>query len=266
VNGVRPGRVALVAVCVLTGLWLVLPTLVTIPLSFTSVRSFAVPPDGLSTRWYSNFFGDERWLAALGNSLTVALLSMVLATVAGTLAALALDRSRARSRGLVEALLLMPAIVPFILLGLGIYYVFLRWHLSGTITGLVLAHSVIAIPLVIRPVLASLSTHDRRLEQAAANLGASPVATLRQVTLPSIRSGVLAGAVFAFVGSFDEVVISIFLCSADVQTLPVLMFNAVTRELDPTIAAASTLILLFTSALILLGLRIGGKEAATRAF
>jgi putative spermidine/putrescine transport system permease protein len=266
VTGVRPGRVALVVVCVLTGVWLVLPTLATVPLSFTSVRSFALPPEGFSTRWYSNFFSDDRWIAALSNSLIVAALAMVLATVAGTLAALALDRSRSRARGLFEALLLMPAIVPFILLGLAIYYVFLRWHLSGTIAGLVLAHSVIGIPLVVRPVLASLSAHDRRLEQAAANLGASPAATLLQVTLPSIRSGVLAGAVFAFVGSFDEVVISIFLCSADVQTLPVLMFNAVTRELDPTIAAASTLILVFTTTLILIGLRIGGKEAATRAF
>jgi putative spermidine/putrescine transport system permease protein len=262
-SGIRPGRVALVAVCVLIGVWLVLPTLVVLPVSFSGVRSFALPPPHLSTQWYVNFFADRAWLDALATSLVVAGLTTLVATSIGTLAALALDRAGFRGKGLLGTLLLTPAIVPIILLGLGIYFVFLRWHLSGTIPGLVLAHSVIGIPLVLRPVSASLASHDRRLEQAAANLGASPTSVLRQVTLPLILPGVLAGAVFAFIGSFDEVVISIFLVSADTQTLPVLMFNAVTRELDPTIAAASSMILVFTTALILAGLRIGGKETAT---
>jgi putative spermidine/putrescine transport system permease protein len=265
VSGVRPGRAVLVAVCVLTGLWLVLPTLVTLPVSFTAVRSFALPPQGLSTQWYGNLFTDRRWLEALVNSLVVAGLITILATLVGTLAALALDRAGFRGRTIVSALLLTPAIVPVILLGLGTYFVFLRWQLAGTIPGLVLAHAVIGIPLVLRPVSASLARHDRTLEQAAANLGAAPIMVLRQVTLPLILPGVLAGAVFAFIGSFDEVVISVFLTSPDLQTLPVLMFNAVTRELDPTIAAASSVILVFTTILILVGLRIGGKEVTPRA-
>lgn len=262
---VRPGRIALVVACVLTGLWLVLPTLVAIPVSFTAVRSFALPSHGLSLEWYTNFFTDRRWLNALGTSVLVATLTAVVATALGTLAALALDRAGFRGRGVIAALLLTPAIVPVILVGLGIFYVFLRWNLAGTVTGLVLAHSVIAIPLVVRSVTASLASHDRGLEQAAANLGASPAAVQRQITLPLILPGVLAGAVFAFITSFDEVVISIFLTSPATQTLPVLMFNAVTRELDPTIAAASSVILAFTTVLILIGLRLGSREMTTRA-
>jgi putative spermidine/putrescine transport system permease protein len=256
-----PGRIALVAVCALTGIWLVLPTLVSLPVSLNSVRSFVLPPRDPSLHWYANFFTDPRWLDALGNSLVVAGFTTVIATACGTLAALALDRSRWRWRGAVAAALLTPAIVPVILLALGVYYVFLRWDLAGTITGLVLAHSVIGVPIVLRTVSASLAAHDRRLELAAAGLGAPPAAVLRQVTLPLIRPGVLAGAVFAFIGSFDEVVLSVFLCSPDTQTLPVMMFNAVTRELDPTIAAASSLILVFTTVLILSGLKMSKREA-----
>jgi putative spermidine/putrescine transport system permease protein len=265
VRRVRLGRVVLIGICALTALWLVLPTLVAIPVSFTAVRAFALPADGLSTAWYENFFTDPRWLEALMNSLIIALLAGSVATCVGTLAALGIDRGVSRGKAAATAVFLTPAIVPFILLGLALYYVFLRWQLAGTITGLVLAHSVIGIPLVVRPVLAALAGHDRALEQAAANLGASPMTVMRQITLPLVLPGILAGAVFAFIGSFDEVVISIFLTSSDTQTLPVLMFNAVTRELDPTIAAASSLILVFTTALILLGLTLAGKEAAARA-
>lgn len=264
-NRVRPARLVLVAVCVLTGLWLVLPSLVTIPVSFSASRSFVMPQQGLSSQWYTNFFTDQRWLDALGNSLIVATLTAILSTALGTLAALAVDRSRFRGRGVVGGLLMTPAIVPVILLALGMYYVLLRWQLVGTITGLVLGHTVLGLPLVFRTVSASLAQADRRLEQAAASLGARPAAVLWQITLPMIRSGMIAGSVFAFLGSFDEVVISVFLSSPTTQTLPVLMFNAVTRELDPTIAAASSLILVFTTVLILGGLRIGDKEATTRA-
>lgn len=261
---VRPGRMLLVAVCSLIGMWLVLPTLVAVPVSFTPVRSFAVPTESPSIRWYVNFFTDQRWLDALRNSLVIAASTSVIATSVGTVAALALDRARGRGRGLAAALLLTPSIVPIILLGLGVYYVFLRWDLAGTFTGLVLAHSVTSIPLVVQPVSASLARHDRGLEQAAASMGAPPVTVLRQVTLPLIAPGVLSGAVFAFIWSFDEVVLSIFLTSPDLQTLPVLMFNAVTQVLDPTIAAASTMILFLTTTLILVGFRMGAKEMTTR--
>lgn len=262
----RAGRVALVAVCVLTAMFLVLPTLVSIPVSFSETQAFVFPPQGFSGRWYQNFFTDARWLDALRNSLVVAALTTVVATVLGSLGALALDRSTFRGKRVVSALLLTPAIVPVILLAIGLYWVFLRWELVGTITGLVLAHSVIGVPLVLRTVAASLADHDRRVEWAAASLGASPFATLRQVTLPLISPGILAGAIFAFIGSFDEVVLTVFISSPDLQTLPVMMFTAVTRELDPTITAASSMVLVFTTVLILIGLRLGRKDVLTRAF
>ena len=225
-----------------------------------------VPPQGWSGQWYENLFADPRWMDALRNSLVIAALTTVVATTVGTAAALALDRAGFRGRRLVGTLLLTPAIVPVILLAIGAYYAFLRWQLVGTIPGLVLAHSVIGVPVVVRTVAASLAEHDRRLEQAAANLGAGPVATLTQVTLPLIMPGVLAGAVFAFIGSFDEVVLSVFLSSPSLQTLPVMMFNAVTRELDPDYRGG-----------VLPGAgadhhpdpgrsRIGRKELMTRAF
>lgn len=266
VRGVRPGRVALASACVLVGLWLVLPTLVAVPVSFTPVRSFAIPSGSWSTEWYSTFFSDSRWLAALQNSLVVAAWTTVVATSVGTLAALAIDRARWRGMAIVSGSMLAPIIVPLILLGPALFYVFLRWGLVGTVAGLVIAHSVTALPLVIQPVLASLAKHDRTLEQAAASLGAPPIAVMWQVVLPQIRPGVLSGAVFAFIWSFDEIVISVFLTSPDLQTLPVLMFNAVTQVLDPTIAAASTMILAFTTTLILLALKLGGKEMTARGF
>lgn len=265
-TGVRVARLALIALCATTAIWLVLPTLVTFPVSFTAVPSFAIPERGLSTRWWVNLVTDQRWFNAMSVSVQVAALATIGATVIGTMAGLALDRHTFRGKRLVEIVLFTPAIVPLILLGLAIYYVFLRWQLAGTVLGLALGHTVLGIPLVLRPVAANLSRHDRIVEQAAASLGAAPIAVFRDVTLPLILPGVMAGAVFAFIGSFDEVVLAIFLSSAETQTLPVLMFNAVTRELDPTVAAAASLVLLVTTVLILAALRLGGKEAASRAF
>ncbi|GAA0895722.1 ABC transporter permease [Pseudonocardia zijingensis] len=257
-------RRLLLAGCVLIGAWLVVPTLVAVPVGFSGTRAFVLPPQGWSLQWYENLFTDRRWWDATRNSLVIALLTTVVATVTGTFTALALDRSEFPGKGVVVALLFSPAIVPVILLAIGLFYLFLRLRLAGTIGGLVLAHSVIGMPIVVRTVTASLGERDRRIEQAAAGLGAGPVAVFRDVTLPLVAPGVFAGAVFAFLGSFDEVVLSVFLTSPQTQTLPVLMFNAVTREVDPTIAAASTVVLVFTTLLILIGMRLGRKGLVSR--
>jgi putative spermidine/putrescine transport system permease protein len=260
----RPARAVLVGLCTLVGICLVAPTLVVIPASFTSVHSFKFPPPGWSTEWYARFFTDGIWLEAVGNSVTVAVGATLLATVTGTLAAVALDRAGYRGKSVLSGLLVTPVIVPVILFAIGVYFTFLRWNLAGTAVGLALAHAVIAVPLVIRPVAASLAKHDRRLEQAAASLGAPPVATFFQVTLPLILPGVLAGAVFAFITSFDEVIIALLLSTPDFQTLPVMMYNAVVEQVDPTMAVASAFILVTTGVLMWIGLKLGGKEAATR--
>ncbi|WP_067177337.1 ABC transporter permease [Microtetraspora niveoalba] len=236
----------------LVGAVLIAPTLIVIPLSFTGKASFTFPPESWSLRWYQNFFTDPGWRDALLTSVRIALLVAVLASALGTAAALALDSGRVPGKGLINGLLLSPMVVPQIVAAIGVYAVFLKWGLAGTTLGFVLAHTALAIPFVIVAVSAVLRGYDRRLEQAAASLGAGPLTTFFQVTLPLILPGVLSGAVFAFVTSLDEVVIALYLQSPELHTLPVQMFSSVTVETDPTIAAASTLVLVVTTMLILL--------------
>jgi putative spermidine/putrescine transport system permease protein len=246
-----PNRL-LVAGCALIGAWLLAPMLVVVPMSFTDRRSLSFPPKGWSLEWYRNFFSEPQWYDALLASLEIAVLVTIVATILGTAAAFALVRGRFPGKALVNALLLAPLVVPVVIVAIAVFAVYLRWHLSGTILGFVLAHSALAIPFVIITVSSSLRTFDRRLELAAQNLGANAVSTFRSVTLPLILPGVLSGALFAFITSFDEVVVALFVQSPEVRTLPVQMFTSVTREVDPTIAAASTMILALTTGLLTL--------------
>lgn len=242
-------RALLLLFCTAVALWLIAPSLIVIPLSFTDRPSFAFPPNGWSTQWYARFFSDPTWMAALQASLRVGVLVTIVATVAGTAAAVALSRTQMPGRQGIRAILLAPMIVPVIVVAIGLYALFLRLNLLGTTFGFVAAHSVLALPFVIIPVMASLQGFDRRLEDAAAICGASRWTTFRTVTLPLVAPGVLSGALFAFATSFDEVVLSLFIQSPYLQTLPVKMYASVTRDTDPTIAAAATLILALTTGL-----------------
>jgi putative spermidine/putrescine transport system permease protein len=235
--------------CAVVAIWLVAPSLIVIPLSFTDKPTFNFPPTGWSTQWYANFFTDPSWLWSLEASIRVGVLVAVLATVCGTAAAVAFSRTRFFGDQGVRALLLSPMIVPVIVVAIGIYAIYLRLNLLGTTTGFVVAHSVLALPFVIIPVSASLQGFDRRLEDAAAICGAGRWTTFRTVTLPLVAPGVMSGALFAFATSFDEVVLSLFIQSPYLQTLPVRMYASVTRDTDPTIAAAATVILALTTAL-----------------
>jgi len=261
---VRPGRVALVVFVTLTGVWLVAPTLVVIPMSFTEARTFAFPPKGFTFEWYSNFFTDRQWYDALFTSLRIAVLVTIVSVVVGTAAAFGLVRGRFRGKGLMQAFILTPTIVPVVVVGVAIFATYLRWRISGTTLGFVLAHTALAIPFVVVTVSASVRTFDRRLERAASNLGAGPWTIFRTVTFPLIRPGVVSGALFAFITSFDEVVVSLFIQSPMVRTLPVQMFSSVTREIDPTLAAASTMIVVFTTTLILLTLFLQTRGSDAR--
>ncbi len=252
-------RVLLVGSSALVGLWLVAPILIVIPLSFTGQQSFQFPPPSWSTRMYSNFFSNPDWYNSLVTSLEIAAIVAVLATVLGTPAAFGVVRGRFPGKGLLNALLLAPMIVPIVVVAIGIYSLFLTWHLTGTTVGFVVAHTAIAVPFVIVTVSAKLRTYDRKLDAAAASLGAGPVSTFRKVTLPLIAPGILAGALFAFITSFDEVVIAIFLVDPSKRTLPVQMFSTVSRETDPTLAVASTLIIAFTTTLLLLSVLVRRK-------
>jgi putative spermidine/putrescine transport system permease protein len=234
---------------------LIAPTAVVIPLSFTDKASLSFPPTGWSTRWYRNFFEDPAWTSAFGNSILVALIVVVVATVAGTAAAVGISRwKRRRWAKASQVLVLAPLVVPSIILAIGIYAMFLRFQLLGTLLGFVAAHSILAIPFVLVSVTAALAGYDERLSTAAASLGATRWESFRTVMLPLIMPGVVSGALFAFVTSFDEVVLSIFIKSPYLETLPVKMYASVTRDTDPTIAAAATMIMLLTTVIIAVGL------------
>jgi putative spermidine/putrescine transport system permease protein len=232
--------------------FLVLPILIVATLSFSSASYLTFPPPAFGIRWYRTYLGSREWLDSTWLSLGVAACVVVLATVLGTLAALGLRRLPNAMRAVIGAMVLSPLIVPGIVVAIGIYYVFARYRLVGTPEGLVLAHTCIAVPFVVTSVSASLAGMDRRLEQAALSLGATPWGTFRQVTLPLIRPGVLVGALFAFITSFDELIVALFLSGSGAITLPRRMWDDLRFAIDPTIAAVSTLTIVL-SAILLLG-------------
>ena len=248
----QPRRLLLVALGALTVFFLMAPTLVVVPMSFTASNALTFPPEGLSTRWYEKMVTDPQWSTGFLNSAKVAFLTAILATVLGTLAALGTVRGRFPGRGAVNGLILSPLIVPVIIIAIGMFSVFVRWKITGSIVGLVLAHTALAVPFVVVNVATSLRSMDRNLEQAAQSLGAGPVRTFRRINLPLILPGVLAGGLFAFITSWDEVVVSIFLTSARFRTLPVEMWEQVRQVVDPTVAAVSTTLLAVTTTLLLL--------------
>lgn len=233
----------------LMALWLIAPLLVVIPLSLTGEKSFKFPPATWSTRWYDNLFSNSVWVDALMNSLIVALIVVAVSIVLGTACALGLEHGRLPGKAIVRALVLSPMIIPIVIVAVGIYSVFLPRQLIGTRFGFVLAHAALAVPFVVVSVSASLAGFDRRLEQAAASLGASPWTTFWRVTLPAIAPGMLAGGILAFITSFDEVVVGLFLSTPELRTVPVQMFLTV-QDIDPTIAAASTVVLVATTVAI----------------
>ncbi|GAA4161057.1 ABC transporter permease [Shinella granuli] len=256
-------RVLLGLFCLLVAVLLLAPTLVVIPMSFNGNKSLAFPPVGFSWQWYDNFFRNPDWTTSFSNSLVIALIVAVVATVVGTLAAFGVSRAAARTGGLLRALLITPMVVPGVVLAIGIYAVYLDTHLVGTVTGFVLAHTMLAIPFVLIAVQASLEVFDRRLETAAASLGAGRLTVFRTVTLPLILPGILSGALFAFITSFDEIIVALFITSPYLKTLPVQIYTSITRDADPTVAAVGTLLFLATSLIIIAGLLLGMRRART---
>jgi putative spermidine/putrescine transport system permease protein len=253
-------RVILGLLCLLIAVWLVAPTFVVVPMSFNEKKSLAFPPDGFSWQWYQNFFTNPDWSSSLFSSLKVASVTAVVATIVGTLAAFALDRMKSRASGFLRALLITPMVVPGVVLAVGIYAVYLDTHLVGTMTGFVLAHTMLAVPFVIIAVSASLEVFDKRLETAATSLGASRMTAFRTVTLPLIAPGILSGLLFAFVTSFDEIIVALFITSPYLKTLPVQIFSSITRDADPTVAAVGTILFITTSLIIGAGLIIGSRQ------
>lgn len=242
-------RILVVAFAVLVLLFLIAPLFIIVPLSFSRDPYFTLPVQEYSLRWYADFFGNPRWIDSIFNSAIVAVLTTILATTLGTLAALGIARPDFPARRAVMALLISPMIVPIVIVAVGSYLFFGQFGLTNTRLGLVLAHTALATPFVVITVTATLSNYDTNLTRAAHSLGASGLSAFFRVTLPCILPGVMSGAIFAFATSFDEVVVALFMTAAEQRTLPVQMFSGIRDQINPTIMAAATILLMLSVAL-----------------
>ncbi|MBX6321515.1 MAG: ABC transporter permease [Rhodospirillaceae bacterium] len=227
----------------LVALFLLTPTLVAVPISFTTTPGIRFPPEGFTLKWYGEVFASRDWREATLNSFIVGLATAALSLVLGTAAALTLHRATFPGKTVLLGILLSPLVTPVIVLSVGMYMVFARWGLSGTHAGLIAAHTVLALPFVIVSVLASLRTVNPNLELASAGLGATPWFTFRRVTLPLILPGIVSGGIFAFITSWDEVVIAIFLTDVPTRTVPVMIWTQVRAMLDPATAAVGAILI-----------------------
>ncbi|MFT3972340.1 MAG: ABC transporter permease [Amaricoccus sp.] len=244
-------------ICVAIIFFLIMPILVVIPLSFNSTNFFTFTPEMLrfepgaySLRHYQDFFTNPDWQNALWNSVRIAPVATLVAVVLGTVAAVGLSQSHVPFRGTIMAILISPMIVPLIISAAGMYFFYSRLGLQGTYWGVVLAHAVLGIPFVIITVTATLVGFDRSLVRAAANMGAGPVRTFFKVQMPLILPGVISGALFAFITSFDEVVVVLFVGSASQKTLPWQMFIGLREQISPTILAVATILVAISVALL----------------
>ena len=235
--------------------FLVLPIFIIIPMSFTAGNLLVFPLPGLSLRWYQSILNGDAWLDAAKNSLFIGLASTALSMVLGTLAASGLSRMNFALKPAIIGLILSPLLIPIVITAVGIYFHFADIGLSGTYLGLILAHTVLAVPFVVITVLASLEGFDHNLLRAAATLGAPPLKAFRRVTLPIIFPGIASGGLFAFVTSFDEIVVTLFLAAPTQRTLPRQIFSGVREYVSPGIAAVATLLILL-SALLLLAVQL----------
>lgn len=232
--------------------FLLLPILIVLPLSFSDSRYMSLPLGHFTLHWYEDFFSSAQWLGALFNSFAIALTSTLLAVVLGGLAALGLRHPAMPGKRMIEVLLIAPMIVPAVIVGVGMYFVFSNAGLTRTYLGLILAHTTLAVPFVVVNVGSALGGLNQRLLWAAASMGATPWMTLRKVTLPLISPGLVSGGLFAFATSLDEVVVTLFLAGPDQRTLPREMFTTAREALSPVLLSAATIMVLFATLLLLL--------------
>ncbi|UVC10540.1 ABC transporter permease [Rhizobium sp. TH2] len=228
-------------------LFLIVPTIIVIPMSFSSANSLAFPPPGWSLRWYENFFSQDKWLMSSLVSLRTAFGTMIVATTLGTMAAYGLHVGNFSLRGTIYSTLVAPLAIPSILLAIGMFFVYASAGLLNTTIGLIIAHTLVAIPFVLITVTAGFKTYDLSQEMVARSLGASRLTAFLTVTLPQLKFSVISAALLAFIVSFDEVVVSIFISAGEVSTLTKVMFSTLRDDVDPTIAAVSTLMLIIAT-------------------
>jgi putative spermidine/putrescine transport system permease protein len=236
--------------CVLVLIYLVLPILAIIPISFTSDTMLSYPMPSLSMRWYHEFFNSVMWTLSMKNSFIIAFATTALATALGTLAALGLTMSDFPFKGVMTGIMIMPMVVPIVISAVGIYFFFAWVGLTSTYLGMILAHTALATPFVVITVTATLQGFNRNQIRAGTSLGASPMIVFFMVTLPQILPGVISGALFAFVTSFDEVVVALFIAGSEQYTLPRQMFAGIREKYNPTIAAVATMMIVVSIMLL----------------
>jgi putative spermidine/putrescine transport system permease protein len=247
-----PRRIIFVLLCAAVLLYLVLPILIVVPMSFSSARFLTFPPPSLSLRWYREYIGNPAWMQATLVTLTVAVCTVLIATPLGVSAAYAISQSKLRIMRIIHAALLLPLMVPIIITAVGIFFVYAKVGLIATMSGLVLANVMLALPYVIISVVAGLQSFDMTQEMVARSLGMNRLRSFFAVTLPQIKASVIAGGIFAFISAMDETIVAIFISGGQYQPLTKRMFTALRDEIDPTIAAISTLMTATSVMLVLI--------------
>ena len=244
-------------ICYSIFFFLLAPILIMIPLSFNAQPFFTftremltLNPEGYSLRWYQDFFGSESWVRSIRNSFIIGIAATIVSTTLGTLAALGLSRSEMPAKGLIMGILISPMIVPLIISAAGMFFFFSSINIAQTYLGVVLAHAALGTPFVVITVTATLVGFDQSLTRAAANLGASPTRTFFKITMPLILPGVISGALFAFITSFDEIVVVLFVAGVEQRTIPREMWSGIREDISPTILAVATILVLISVALL----------------
>ena len=249
---------------------LIVPSLVVIPMSFSASQYLEFPPKEWSLRWYENYFfswkvenGFNDWMSATWTSVKVAILTIIVATPIGTMAAYGLVNGSSRLSKILFPIFISPMMVPIILVAIGLFYFFVQFKLVGSVFGLVLGHSLVAMPLVLIIVFSALKNYDMNQEKVARSLGATRFRAFREITLPQIKFSIVSASLIAFLTSFDEIIISLFVAGADNSTITRSMFLALRDQIDPTIAAISTILIIVSSGLLILVQLLGNKDKST---
>ena len=246
---------------------LIVPSLIVIPMSFSDSQYLEFPPKNWSLRWYENYFssgqvgmGFNDWIGATWTSIKVAVLTIFVATPIGTMAAYGLINSGNRVRSILFPVMISPMMIPVILVAIGLFYFYVQFKMVNSILGLVLGHSLVAMPLVLIIVLAALKNYDMNQEKVARSLGASRIRAFFEITLPQIKFSIISASLISFLTSFDEVIISLFVAGGDNSTITRAMFLALRDQIDPTIAAISTILIIISTSLLVLVQLFGTKK------
>lgn len=225
---------------------MILPAVVIIPQAFTSLNYFKFPVEETSFKWFEKFFDNEQWVVGLGRSMMIAVLAAILATVIGTMGALAMNKLNFKGKSVFMSIMIAPMVVPVVVVGAALYTTFAPIGLTNSIPGLVFAHTLLGIPMVFVTMLSGFANVNENLELAAMSMGSSPVGAFFKVTLPTVKTSVVSSVLFAFVTSLDEVVVTTFVSGANTKTLTMVMWENMRTNIDPTLAVAALFMIILT--------------------